>query len=347
MSPPSFTMGRIEFWRGFLLLLLQGFFCSNDALVVPLAAANPKESLKGVSLRRVVLGDDNNHNINRNDDDDDETAIENKKIESLSSLVDLGAELGSERTNKRTMVIFGSHAGDFNTIEYLQKVRFSLPKLQTNGGIDRIWCVVNGMPDQVELLGNLLDLPPSIQLLSDPIGEAGRCFGVDRGFRPDDESLPPFAKQFFTGIGIGPPWMTLPAVLPGYTGNPNGKRDWIEASLKQGQLQGRWPSVLELDGDNDETILGNKFDEAPLGLGNWGRRPFELATLRLQSLIGIQIKHWSELKPVDDRCLTQLGGCTVVEPDGTVMYSWVDRGLCDVPDIDDLLNAISPTGVME
>lgn len=323
-----FVMRKIALSWGFLLLSSTILWIApfHNALVVPLSTAKPKESLTGVFLPRVVL--DGN---NKNTDGDAE-------------FVNLGAELGSGSTDKRTMVVFGSHAGDFNTIEYLQKIRFAYPKLTEEGNIGRIICVVNGAPDQIKLLAGFLDLdeigPIQVELFSDPTGEAGRKFGVDRGFRPDDDSLSPFAKQFCTGFGIGPPWMTLPAVLPGYTGNPNGKRDWIEASLKQGQLAGRWPSVLELDAANDNEIIGNKFDEAPLGLGSWGRRPFELATLRLQSLIGIQIQHWSELKPVDGRCLTQLGGCTVVEADGTAIYSWLDKGLCHVADMDDLLDAI-------
>jgi hypothetical protein len=324
-----FPMSKIALSRGLLLLSIAVWIAPfHNALVVPLSAAKPKESLTGVFLPRVVLDGDNKKNYDGN-----------------AELVNLGAEIGSGSIDKRTMVIFGTHAGDFNMIEYLQKIRFSFRELKEKGNIDRILCVVNGAPDQIKLLAGLLDIPADeikIDFFADPTGEAGRCFGVDRGFRPDDDSLSPFAKQFCTGIGIGPPWMTLPAVLPGYTGNPNGKRDWIEASLKQGQLAGRWPSVLELDdnADNEKNIVGNKFDEAPLGLGSWGRRPFELATLRLQSLIGIQIQHWSELKPVDDRCLTQLGGCTVVESDGTAIYSWVDKGLCHVPDMDDLLEVI-------
>ena len=50
--------------------------------------------------------------------------------------------------------------------------------------------------------------------------------------------------------------------------------------------------------------------------------------------------HYDELKPADDRCLTQLGGCAVVGPGGAPIYSWVDRGLCDVPDFEALLEAI-------
>lgn len=301
------------------ILAVQWFLPYIEALVVPISAANPTKSLEGVSLPRVDVAGNAG----------DET------------MVDIGSELSTKSSNGRTMVVFGTHAGDFNTIEYLQKIRFSFDKLQMDGGIDRILMVINGDPEQIQLLRSLLDPPSSIVFLSDPTGEAGRKFGVDRGFRPDDESLSPFAKQFFTGIGIGPPWMTLPAVLPGYFGDPNGKRDWIEESLKQGQLQGRWPTVLELNDDDEQSIRSNKFDEAPFGLSEWGRRPFELATLRLQSLVGIQIQHWSKLKPNDGRCLTQLGGCTVVDSNGSAIYSWVDRGLCDVPDMDELLEAIS------
>ena len=89
-------------------------------------------------------------------------------------------------------------------------------------------------------------------------------------------------------------------------GNPSGRREWIEAALKQGQQAGRWPYVLELG--EDGTILKNKFDDIPSPVGNWGVRPFELATLRLQNLVSLQLKHWQSLKHVDDRCLTQLGG---------------------------------------
>lgn len=308
-----------------LLCLLQSCVKVTDALVVPLSAAQPAKSLMGVSLPKVVF-DDNNDNENGNE------------------LLDIGAELASITGGGKTMVVFGTHAGDFNTIEYIQKIRASLRELRSKGGIDRVFVVVNGEQDQCKLLTSLLDLPRSsdeleIEVLSDPTGEAGRKFGVSRGFRPDDDSLPPFVKQFCSGIGIGPPWMTLPAVLPGYFGDPNGRREWIEESLKQGQLAGRWPNVLEFDGE--ETIIANKFDDAPLGVGSWGRRPFELATLRLQSLIGIQIKNWSELKPIDDRCLTQYGGCTVVGKGGNALYSWIDRGLCDVPEMHDILEILS------
>jgi len=139
------------------------------------------------------------------------------------------------------------------------------------------------------------------------------------------------------GIGLGDAG-TLPAVLAGYVGDPNGRREWIETALKQGQLAGRWPDSM-LDVAADGSIVANKFDDAWL-VGGWGRRPFELAVLRLQNLIGVQYNNWNALKPVDDRCLTQLGGCTVVGTGGEAIYSWVDNGLCDVPDMNELLDAL-------
>jgi len=186
-------------------------------------------------------------------------------------------------------------------------------------------------------LVEILDMPAEIEVFCDPSGDAGRNFGVSRGWRPDDENFTPAMKLFGMGIGIGPPWQTLPAVITGYLGNPKGRRDWIEGALRQGQLAGRWPNVLELA--EDGSMIKKRFDNFPL-LGDWGRRPLELATLRLQNLVSIQFANWDALKPVDDRCLTQLGGLTVVGPGGQPLYSWIDEGLCDVPDMRDVLQAL-------
>jgi len=291
----------------------------TSALIIPLSTANPAVSLNGITVPRVSDG---------------------KQINLGKALEETGVVEG-DRRNKKVMLILGGYPGDFNTVEYAQKVRYFLPQLREKG-IDRIMMVINGEPSSCRHLAELLDLPIGgdesiIELFSDPTGEAGRRFGVSRGFRPD-AGIPAQLKLFCMGIGIGPPWNTLPAVLTGYFGDPNGKRDWIEASLKQGQLAGRWPPVLELNDQND--ILKNAFDDAPLVGSSWGRRPFELATLRLQNLIGIQMKHADRLKHVDERCLTQLGGCTVVGSGGDVVFSWIDQGLCDVPDMEQLLEGM-------
>eukprot|EP00618_Florenciella_parvula_P001823 CAMPEP_0119477300 /NCGR_PEP_ID=MMETSP1344-20130328/7495_1 /TAXON_ID=236787 /ORGANISM="Florenciella parvula, Strain CCMP2471" /LENGTH=300 /DNA_ID=CAMNT_0007511263 /DNA_START=839 /DNA_END=1741 /DNA_ORIENTATION=+ len=290
-------------------LALLGAIATCNGLVVPLSPSNPATSLSGITLPRADgVGE--------------------------ASTVDLGQAVAS--TSGKTLVVLGTHAADFNSVEYIQRVKAYWPRLEAKG-VNRCLVVINGESDQCEKLAELLDVPKSIEILADPTGEAGRRFGVSRGFRPDDAGLSPFLKLFVMGIVGGPgAWYTLPAVLIGYFGNPNGKRAWIENALIQGQQAGRWPTVLDVASDGK--VVGNKFDDAPV-VSSWGVRPFELATLRLQNLIGVQGQNWDALKPTDDRCLTQLGGCTVVEK-GEALYSWVDRGLCDVPDFDELVEAI-------
>lgn len=277
--------------------------CSKSAaLVVPLRAARPAQALD-IALPRVSDG----------------------------ASVHLGDAL--KATTDKTLLVLGTHTADFNAIEYLQKLRFYLPRLRA-AGVSRIGCVLNADADQIKTLAELLDVPDDVELFSDPTGEAGRKLGVSRGFRPDDDALSPYIKLFVVGIGLGPPWGTLLPVLAGYVGSPNGKRDWIESTMQQAQRAGRFPSPLELD--TDGSIAKNKFDNIPL---DWGVRPLELATMRLQNLI-MQITRYGELGPKDPRCITQLGGLCVVGAGGEPVYSWVDRGICDLPDFEDVLGAL-------
>ena len=285
---------------------ITALLCSTGAaLVVPLQPARPAQALD-IALPRVKDG----------------------------ASVHLGDALAA--TTDRTLLCFGTHAADFNAIEYLQKIRFYLPRLR-DAGVSRVACVLNADAAQCRTLAELLDVPDDVELFSDPTGEAGRKFGVSRGFRPDDDALSPYVKLFVVGIGLGPPWGTLLPVLRGYVGAPSGKRDWIEATMQQAQRAGRLPEPLELAADG--SIAKNRFDDTPL-VSDWGVRPFELATMRLQNLI-MQISRYGELGPKDPRCLTQLGGMVVVGAGGEPEYAWLDRGLCDLPDFEDVLGALS------
>lgn len=309
------------------------------SLQVPLQAASPIESLKGVLLRRVVEEGRISHELNEDD----------------TQLLDLGTILGAPDA-PRTLLVFGTYPADFNMIEYAQKVRHYLPILCEKKGVKRALVVVNGGGLACLKLADLLDLPPSIEIFSDPAGEAGRAFGVSRGWRPDDDNLNAFLKLYLMLFGLGPP-RTLPAVISGYIGNPWGKRGWIETALLQGQTAGRWPdNVLDLTGGSfrdppsssseSPATFVNNFDNLPI-VGSWGRRPLELATLRLQNLV-MSFKNWDLLKPEDERCLTQLGGCVVIDPvyaeGSSVLYSWLDDGICDVPDFEDILAALPDVG---
>ena len=286
---------------------ITALLCSTGAaLVVPLQPARPAQALD-IALPRVSDG----------------------------ASVHLGDALAAT-TDSKTLLCFGTHAADFNAIEYLQKLRFYLPRLR-DAGVSRVACVLNADVAQCQTLAELLDVPDDIELFADPTGEAGRKFGVSRGFRPDDDALSPYVKLFVVGIGLGPPWGTLLPVLSGYVGSPNGRRDWIEACMQQAQSAGRVPEPLELAADG--SIAKNRFDDTPL-VSDWGVRPFELATMRLQNLI-MQISRYGELGPKDPRCLTQLGGMVVVGAGGEPEYAWLDRGLCDLPDFEDVLGALS------
>lgn len=232
-----------------------------------------------------------------------------------------------------SLLVLGTYPADFNMIEYLQKLRHYLPEMESRG-IGRTLVAVNGSPASCTKLSTLLDLPASIELLSDPSGEAGRLFGVSRGWQPEAE-FNPYAKLFGMLLGLGAV-RTLPSVIAGYIGNPWGANAWIETALAQGQCAGRWPDVaLTLEGN---TVQRNAFDELPL-VGGWGRRPLELATLRLQTMLGISVQHWSELQPTDERTLTQLGGCMLVK-DGEPTFVWLDDGICHTANFEDLLKVM-------
>eukprot|EP00967_Tisochrysis_lutea_P138440 scaffold249889_cov22-Tisochrysis_lutea.AAC.1 len=173
-------------------------------------------------------------------------------------------------------------------IEYAQQARYYWPELQACG-ISRALLIVNSPPAAAAKLRELLDLPEELELLSDESGEAGRGFAVGRGWLPDQDSLKigdsglslplsPYFKLLGMLVGLGASG-TLPSVIAGYIGNPSGVHGWIESALAQGAVAGRWPSnAVETDASGK---VVNKFDELPL-VSKWGRRPLELATLRLQ-----------------------------------------------------------------
>ena len=235
-----------------------------------------------------------------------------------------------------SMLVFGTYPADFNMIEYCQKLAFYTPALQAKG-VDRILCTVNGPKESCELLKDMLEIPDSVELVCDELGEAGRKFGVSTGWMPDNEDVSPYAKLLGMLVGFGA-GNTLPSVITGYLGNPSGTNGWIEKALAQGQKSGRWPSAaLDLD-EKTGDVVRNAFDELPL-VGSWGRRPLELATLRLQTMVGVSLARWSDLKPLDERCLTQLGGLVVVK-DGAVVFEWRDNGICATADFEKVLQAL-------
>lgn len=258
------------------------------------------------------------------------------------AVLDLNQHL---QTNKSTFLVLGTYAADFNAIEYGQRLRYYLPFLKEKG-IEKFIMILNASPNAARVFAEQIDIQQEVELLCDSTGSAGRAFGVSKGWKPDDKELSPYIKLFGMLFGLGA-WATLPSVISGYIGNPWSKQPWIEAALAHGQSVGRWPdTALEIENDSASgtmKVLKNKFSDLA-GVGDWGCRPLELATLRLQNMIGISLNNWDALKPTDDELqagvLTQLGGCVVIGTDGTPRYQWRDEGICHVPNFEDILKAI-------
>jgi hypothetical protein len=250
-----------------------------------------------------------------------------------------------------SILILGTYPADFNCIEYGQRLRYYLPELRKRGVVN-FGMVVNGDEQGARTLAECIDLPLSeVEIFLDPTGIAGRAFGVERGWRPDDDNLSPYLKLFGMLWGLGA-WATLPCVIGGYIGNPFRAQPWIEDAMAVGQIQKRWPNTaLELQGDGGK-VVRNKFSELPV-VGGWKRRPLELATLRLQNMLGISISRWDQLKPTEEGfqsgVLTQLGGCLITETTTTtrpttdntpVILEWRDPGICAVANFEDLLEKL-------
>lgn len=233
---------------------------------------------------------------------------------------------------------------------------------------------MNCESESAKKLVDLVDLPCDVskgygvELMVDPLGSAGKAFGVGKGWRPDDADLSPFVKLFGMLFGLGvskcvpfpytviyftsgtlsiaatlQAWATLPAVIGGYIGNPFKPQPWIEDAMAVGQRKGRWPDTgLVLDEASGEVVT-NKFSELPV-VGSWPRRPLELATLRLQNMLDISIKNWKDLAPDDASLgagvLTQLGGCVVCNESGNAIFEWKDPGICAVCNFEDILEKI-------
>lgn len=295
-------------------------------LTIPFAQAF--QSLNGVRVTPVVRPPDSSKG---RDEQEGTTAID---IGQWLQQGNAGEEKG------RSMVIFGTYAADFNAIEYGQRLRYYWPELKQSKNIKRCAFLLSCRPKAALSLTEKVDLPDDIELWVDNTGEAAREFGVERGWLPENDDVNPFLKLFGMLWGLGA-WATLPAVIGGYIGNPFVPQPWIEDALAVGQKQKRWPdNALEID---DDGTIHNKFKELPV-VGSWPRRPLELATLRLQSMLGISLKSWDELAPdgeaLDAGVLTQLGGCLIVDENGNAIYEWRDPGICAVANFEDIMKKI-------
>eukprot|EP00746_Dinoflagellata_sp_MGD_P009501 gnl/MRDRNA2_/MRDRNA2_119350_c0_seq1.p1 gnl/MRDRNA2_/MRDRNA2_119350_c0~~gnl/MRDRNA2_/MRDRNA2_119350_c0_seq1.p1 ORF type:complete len:420 (+),score=68.04 gnl/MRDRNA2_/MRDRNA2_119350_c0_seq1:104-1363(+) len=239
-----------------------------------------------------------------------------------------GAEISvSSLLAKDRPTVFGflTHFGDFNCWELAQRLIFGTPEF-TKAGAD-IRMVGVGSVESARKFASMLDIDPAT-LYTDPTGSIYKALGYSKGFMPESD-LNGYVKLFPMLLGISSPG-TLQAVFSGYIGNSAKRRDWVTSSLQQGNSKGRFPSFLE---EKLWDIVGKD-----------GLRPFELATLRLQNMVGV-LGTWEELAPKDDQLVVLQGGSMIVRPDGSTAYAFADRGILTYTDVDELLAQVKALSV--
>jgi hypothetical protein len=189
-------------------------------------------------------------------------------------------------------------------------------------------------------LANIID-PDRLTLVADETGAVTEALGCYRGWLPMDREhrdryphtdMNPYLKLFGMIFGFGSPG-TIPKVLSGYTGdirNEKGAfgRKWVVDALLQGSKKGRIPQLTE-----------EAFQEVP---PNSSLRPFELATLRLQTGVHI-VANWGKLGPKDGELFTRMGGTFVFGRDRECVWSFFDKGILVYANVDEICTAATST----
>jgi len=249
--------------------------------------------------------------------------------------VKLGAIVGMDGNS---ILVCLSHFGDFNAWEVAQQYINAVEKKSIPSDT-RIVLVGIGSHDSAKCFARALDLEKhkeSIVLLADEKASVTEDLGCYKGWLAIDKThaeeypatdVNPYIKLFGMIFGFGSPG-TIQKVLYGYLGDKNGgepSRSWVIRSLLSGSKQGRWPSLTE-----------EAFDGIP---SNSGLRPFELATLRLQTGLFV-VRNWGALGPADGDLFTRMGG-TFIFSSGKCKYEFFDKGILNYAPINDVLAKVA------
>lgn len=239
-------------------------------------------------------------------------------------------------------IFFLTHWGDFNSWEVAQQVRTAIQAKRID--MSSICLVGIGSKTSGAKFAEMLELPPELKIFTDVSGSCYSALCFSRGALPQySEQLNPYLRVFLMLLGVGSPG-TIRTVLGGYFGDrslPASSTAWIDDALRQGAKKGRWPtSVPDMLGDwkmLDLAEVGNGvWDD---GFGKDGLRPFELATIRLQNMVGGIIANWSDLAPEDSELLVQQGG-VVTTKKGEVNYYYRDKGILTYVPMEDAIKAL-------
>jgi len=241
-------------------------------------------------------------------------------------------------------VFFLTHWADFNSWEVAQKLRTALKQGWVNSSSLAI--VGIGSSEAGRQFVEMLALPQDVLVFADDQAGCHEALRFSRGALPEySETLNPYFRVFLMLLGIGSPG-TIRTVLGGYFGDRSmepEKTIWIDDALRQNAKAGRWPAKVPRLSD------GQMVDFAEIGRGVWddtfgtgGLRPMELATVRLQNMVGGILANWSKLAPADDELLVQQGGAVVLDSDSQAVYYYRDKGILTYAPVDETLTALKP-----
>jgi len=211
----------------------------------------------------------------------------------------------------RQLLVLLTHFGDLSSWEYAQQLRFSLPALQEQGV--EVVAVGIGGKEAAKKFAKLNDFPEEL-LYYDEQGACCAAMGCSAGFGRDSplqaqsNALSPYLRLLPMLLGVGSPG-TLQKVIYGYFGDREWDPQWIKAQL-----------ALTATGDFPY-VQPQMFDK----VGKGYLRPFELATVRLQNMIGI-LNNWFELIPSNADLVVQQGA-TLVLDNGSTLYKFQDKGI--------------------
>jgi len=253
-------------------------------------------------------------------------------------------------SSEGTLLLFLTHFGDFNSWEVAQQVRTAMSEGRT--GSAKVVLVGIGSVESGREFAKQLELPDNLELYADALGSCHKALGFSTGALPQyKESLNPYFRVFLMLLGVGSPG-TIRTVLGGYFGDtsmPKEQTSWVDEALKQGARQGRFPTSVPRrlpwedkpkdGGDYAELATAGSTVWDGRGFGETGLRPFELATVRLQNMVGGIIANWGKLKPDDDELLVQQGGAVVLVG-GEARYFFRDKGILTYVPITDALAAL-------
>jgi hypothetical protein len=141
------------------------------------------------------------------------------------------------------------------------------------------------------------------------IGSPGTLFKVIYAFAPGDKLFRGTTYMYIYMYMYEYTYIYHFQVLYGYFGDRTWNPEWTRAQLAR-TATGSFPFVEP-----------QTFD----AVGKGYLRPFELATIRLQNMIGI-LKNWFELIPSNADLVVQQGASLVLE-NGTTLYTFKDKGI--------------------